>query len=48
MSKSLIVPTLVNSVGPFIVPYTVGSDSIPANVRMTASGHGSRRQTWRL
>jgi hypothetical protein len=41
--QSLNEPTMWNSDGPFVVWYTVGSESIAAKERFTSSGHGSAR-----
>ena len=36
-----------NSLGPFIVWYTVGSSAIWANEAISPSGHSERRHRWR-
>ena len=45
MSQSFSEPVMWNSLGPIIVPYTVGFASMRANARASGSGQGSRRQT---
>ena len=41
------VPMQRNSLGPFIVRYTVGSASSATKLARTSAGFGTTRQTWR-